>query len=125
TLGAALLILAGASSPINRFVLGNRVMVSVGLISYSLYLWHWPVLLFGQHALGGAGSVPTRATTLALVALAFALSIVTYHIVEKPLRFGFPSHRRQVAFSLAGAMAGAALIGVVTYTTHGWAIRYP
>src|SRR5690606_36167303 len=44
--GSLALLAAGPDTWVNRHVLGNRVMVLIGLISYTLYLWHWPILSF-------------------------------------------------------------------------------
>lgn len=48
TLASAAVILAGADSVGNKYVLSNKVMVFFGKISYSLYLWHWPLLVFSR-----------------------------------------------------------------------------
>lgn len=81
-LGASLLIGAihgGARSP----VLSSAPMVGIGLISYSLYLWHWPLLAFYRATSIGEGSVQTR---LALCALAVLLALASYRYVEQPFR---------------------------------------
>lgn len=83
TVGAALIIWAGSGKPslVSR-ALAMPALVFVGLISYSLYLWHWPVLAFYRYAVGpveplaGAG----------LFAVMLLLSILSYRWVERPLR---------------------------------------
>ena len=63
-------------------VLTNPVFIYIGLISYSLYLWHWGVLVFARWTFGVHWwSAPF------LVALMFGLSIASYEFIEKPLRF--------------------------------------
>lgn len=81
--GAALIILAGekADTAVGR-LLGLAPIVFVGNLSYSLYLWHWPVLAFGK--LATAGPLGPVATGLA-VTLAFALAWASYRWIEKPL----------------------------------------
>jgi peptidoglycan/LPS O-acetylase OafA/YrhL len=81
--GAALIILASekADTATGR-LLGLAPLVFVGNLSYSLYLWHWPVLVFGR--LAGAGPLSPLATALA-IGLAFALAWASYRWVEKPL----------------------------------------
>lgn len=64
-------------------LLGTPVLVAVGKISYSLYLWHWPVFVLFRWTLG-LDSIATR--TLALI-LAFVLAIASYRLVENPLRY--------------------------------------
>ena len=48
TVGAVLIITAGPHAWVNRVILGNRILVWIGLISYPLYLWHWPLFSFGK-----------------------------------------------------------------------------
>jgi hypothetical protein len=55
----------------------------VGDISYSLYLWHWPVLVFGAYLLGHQ---PRPAETVTLLAIILAVSVPTYQLVENPIR---------------------------------------
>lgn len=46
--GAAAVILAGPEATVNRLVFSNRAVVFVGLISYPLYLWHWPLISYAN-----------------------------------------------------------------------------
>jgi peptidoglycan/LPS O-acetylase OafA/YrhL len=82
-LGAALIVLAGPSGWFNRTFLSNRVMVGVGLISYPLYLWHWPLLSFARIL---ENQTPTGFVRLFIVALSFFLAWATYVFIEKPIR---------------------------------------
>ncbi|HEX7809359.1 MAG TPA: acyltransferase family protein, partial [Thermoanaerobaculia bacterium] len=83
TLGAALVIAAGPSASFNRIVLANRAFVFVGLISYPLYLWHWPALTFARIY---TGAPLTPIVTFAMVALSVILAILTWRFVERPIR---------------------------------------
>ena len=83
TIAAFLLIWAGQTAWINRRLLSHPAMVFIGLISYPLYLWHWPLLSFARIVKEGEPSITVR---LALVAAAFLLAIATYWFVERPLR---------------------------------------
>jgi peptidoglycan/LPS O-acetylase OafA/YrhL len=85
TLGAALMIKAGPTAWFNRVVLGNSVLVWFGLISYPLYLWHWPLLSFSRIL---SSSVPELEIRIGVVVLSILLSWLTYRFVEKPIRFG-------------------------------------
>jgi len=85
TLGAALMIKAGPHAWFNKVVLGNSVLVWFGLISYPLYLWHWPLLSFSRIL---SSSVPELEVRIGVVVLSIALSWLTYQFIEKPIRFG-------------------------------------
>ncbi len=85
TAGTALVIAGGAQASINRVVLSSRPVVWVGLISYPLYLWHWPVLVFGRAIWNDARLVP--GTTL-LVLVSVVLAALTYRFIERHVRHG-------------------------------------
>ncbi|MEP6546164.1 MAG: acyltransferase family protein [Gammaproteobacteria bacterium] len=82
-LGALLLILVGPDAWINRRILASRPMVFVGLISYPLYLWHWPLLSFASIVAPDSGSVTVR---IVLLIVAGVLAWLTYEFVERPIR---------------------------------------
>ncbi len=82
-LGAALLIIAGEQSLTSRYFLAQRAMVAIGLISFPLYLWHWPLLSFAWILQGE--NISTGAL-LALLGLAFILATLSYLLIEKPIR---------------------------------------
>lgn len=99
-LGAGLVIL-GRGGMANR-LLAARPLVWIGLISYSLYLWHWPLLVFQRLVSPG----PWQAA--AAVALAFLLAALSLRYVERPFRHGRFLTRRRV---FAGAAAAIATLG--------------
>lgn len=117
--GAALLIVAGPKAHINRLVLSDRRMVFVGLISYPLYLWHWPILTFPRMLAGGEIPVSWR---IAGIVLSFALAWLTFHFVEKPIRFGRKNWFRPVA--LAAVSVVLACVGYAA-TRDGYVRRFP
>lgn len=90
TLGAFLVISAGVDAWPNKAILRNRALVGIGLISYPLYLWHWPAIFFARYASFATDSSPMRARALVVVAVlvSVVLSWLTYRIVEKPIRSG-------------------------------------
>ena len=111
SLGAAMLIFAGEASIVNRTVLRSRPLVGVGLISYPLYLWHWPLLSFGKILL-----VRSLAERSCLVLLAIGLAWSTYWFVERPIRSG------KVRYDLRALPAALACIGVMgffVYSSNG------
>jgi peptidoglycan/LPS O-acetylase OafA/YrhL len=107
--GTLCLIAAGPNAWFNRTVLRRRALVYVGLISYPLYLWHWPLLSFARILEGGA--ISTVATLIA-IAVAFALAAATYAWVERPVR---RSRDRRVAIGLILAMFAVGLTGVAAW----------
>jgi peptidoglycan/LPS O-acetylase OafA/YrhL len=114
-LGTALLISAGPQAWLNRTVLSHPAAVAVGLISYPLYLWHWPLLSFARIVEQGEVSVLSRAF---LLGTSFVLAWVTYRFLEKPIRFGVKLRRIAVpglatAMVVAGIAGAAALRGVL------------
>ena len=117
--GAALLIAAGPQAWFNRVVLSNRFMVWIGLISYPLYLWHWPLLSFAQIIESREPAPPIRA---AMVALAILLAWLTWRVLERPLRFR--AGRGKVAALCAVMLAGAAA-GATIYLQDGLPTRKP
>jgi hypothetical protein len=117
--GSALLLSAPASW-INRAALSWRPVVGIGLISYPLYLWHWPLLvMFTAIRFEHMTSIQTELTLLLSALLAWG----TYQFVEKPFRFGRPIPFK--AASLAGAMAVVAIAGIIVVRNGGFDSRLP
>jgi peptidoglycan/LPS O-acetylase OafA/YrhL len=114
TAGAALIIFAGNSgTSIWSKLLASRPLIWVGLVSYSAYLWHWPILAFYRYGYGEPG----LAASAIAVALTFFLAWVTYRTIEQPARRSKAS-LGQVLFRQylvpAGALIGLALVAVKT-----------
>ncbi len=111
TLGACLLIFVGPFALFNRVVLSSRLMVWVGLISYPLYLWHWPLLSFATIM-----EVHTPHPWLRLLAifLAVFLAWLTYVCVECPIRFGRRSPLKILVLILL--MLGLIVAGTLAMT---------
>jgi peptidoglycan/LPS O-acetylase OafA/YrhL len=89
--GSALLIIFTNEKSLTGKFLGNRVFVGIGLISYSLYLWHQP--LFAITRLKTEGD-PPEAVFIALIALTFILAFLTFKFIETPFR------KRQITFNV-------------------------
>ena len=83
TLGTALVIAAGPHTLLNRHLLSNRAAVGVGLISYPLYLWHWPLLALAHICNAGQTSPEARA---GLLVASLVLAWLTYVLLETPIR---------------------------------------
>ena len=107
-MGAVLMIAAGKDAFINRYLLSNRVMVWFGLISYPLYIWHWPFLSFAWIVVG---EMPQLNVRIGCVVLAVVMSAVTYYFVEPRLRWG-----RYGGYKAAGLLSVMVIIGVTGYS---------
>ncbi len=116
TIGTALLISAGENAWLNRYVLARRWLVAVGLISYPLYLWHWPILIFAR--LLFAGEMQNRWFRLALLPLAFALAWITYVLIEKRVRHGARRQAKTMAVAVVLLLIGC--IGYAGYSANGF-----
>lgn len=119
--GAAALILSGPDATVNRTVFSNRTAVFVGLISYPLYLWHWPLISYAYVI--RMGRAPTHLMAAALVVASFLLAWATYRFVEYPVRFGVHRHRRTKIIAICVAALGAC--GLAVWIDSGVPERFP
>ncbi len=103
-----LLIFSGRFAWVNRFLLANRLVVYVGLISYPLYLWHWPLLSFLTIV---DGKYPSPQQRLVAVLLSVALAVLTFHFVEQPIRRR-SGHRREKTLGLVAVATSLLLLGL-------------
>jgi peptidoglycan/LPS O-acetylase OafA/YrhL len=106
--GAGLIIWTGGTGPtrVGRF-LGSAPLVFVGLISYSLYLWHWPLFAFLKYRVESPGVI----SRLLTVCLSFCAAYVSWKFVEQPFRSRVlaPSRGSLFKAALASSMAIASL----------------
>lgn len=119
--GAVAVILAGREAMVNRIVFSNRVVVFVGLISYPLYLWHWPLISYAY--IIRLGKPPTPLLALGLVAASFLLAWVTYRFIENPVRFGTDRRRRTQIVAACVVALGAC--GLAVWAKSGFPERFP
>jgi peptidoglycan/LPS O-acetylase OafA/YrhL len=115
TFGALLLIAAGEKAWFNHHVLSVPALVWVGLISYPLYLWHWPLISFAWIV---EGHEPSRALRIAAVTAAVLLAWLTYRFVERPIRYGMSGNRKYIRLSAAGLSATMALFGALSISAY-------
>ncbi|WP_116812083.1 acyltransferase family protein [Steroidobacter cummioxidans] len=116
--GTLLILATPAHAWIQRRVLGWRPLVWVGLISYALYLWHWPLLSFLNILEAG---LPPLAIRWVAVGMSFLLAWITYQFIEMPIR---RRKERRLNYRLAASAAVAAAAGMVIYVTGGVAQRF-
>ncbi|MGJ5066769.1 acyltransferase family protein [Bradyrhizobium oligotrophicum] len=119
-LGAAALI-ATSGTLVHRYVLASAPAVFVGLISYPLYLWHYPLMAYAR--IQFIDAVPVW-VMLAIIVASMVLAWATYRFIERPIRFG----RRLVPLKvggLVGGMVALGIVGVVADRTNGLPSRIP
>ena len=111
--GAVLVISAGPSAWVNRIILSSKVAVWFGLISFPLYLWHWPILSFGRIIYNEAPPIDFK-----LLAIAFSISLsrLTVKLIEDPFRFGNQRAGLKVAM-LSGSVFALGVVGFVVSKT--------
>lgn len=119
-LGAALLIWSGTGQDhlpsINR-ILKLKSVVGIGLISYSLYLWHWPIFAYQKHLGYSADSDPVQ---FSLLVISFLPAWLSWKYIETPFRIKrvFPSNRGIIKFGTSIAFC-AILFGLVSWLSNG------
>lgn len=135
--GSVLVIAAGPRAPFNGLVLASPLIVFIGLISYPLYLWHWPLLSWAYVIEAGTPSLQIRASA---VALSVVLATLTYLLIEQPLRAYHNTRVKTAALSFCAlVLAGLGLTiyfkdgipsrveewhGVVPVSTFQWGDRF-
>lgn len=118
TLGAACLIYAGENTWLNRHVLSHRLLVWVGLISYPLYLWHWPLLSFARIM---ESETPAAGVRFWLLTASFMLAWLTYRFLERPVRARPKSRNIVLMLCLTMFLLGAA--GLIVKKLDGFKSR--
>lgn len=114
-------IMAGPSTWINQKVLASRPFVWVGLISYPLYLWHWPLLVLGHHYFGTEFNWKIK---VGAMALAVILSALCYYFLESPIRKAKKLSATVVKILLVMAVI-LAYLGYSVYHKEGYPKRFP
>lgn len=105
TIGTALIIASGSTNFLSK-ILSNKIIVFIGLISFPLYLWHWPIISFLNIIYGHSQPIMYKVYAIATT---FCLATLTFYFVEKPIRF----HSRKFIPSIL--IIFIASIGVIGY----------
>lgn len=121
-MGTFLVVLYSGAGRLTQQALISRPMVAIGLVSYPLYLWHWPIMVFMHHY--GMPTASLGGVTL-FFALTVGLTLVSYHYVEAPIR-----HRRWLASTgalctaVGTCVAALGLFAIHTLQTQGALYRF-
>ena len=116
--GASFLLINTSRRGVVHRVLRSPVMVGIGLISYPLYLFHWPLFAFVRMT---TASEPSFMIKMGLIVAAFILSFVTYRFVERPIRVTFKSSGRRDfrAITLLIGLIGCVGLGYYVFASEG------
>ena len=120
-LGTIIIILFSNENNLITKILESRYFVSIGLISYSLYLWHYPIFAFGRIV----NSSPDMVDKALWFSLTFVLSIATYFLIEKPVRLKRGLSKRGVLMSTFLATLFLLLCSAFIITNDGYKERFP
>jgi len=121
--GSALVIYAGKSSSVARFLLCSAPIVWIGQISYSLYLFHWPAIVFAKYYLLRDLATPEKVLLVVLLIGAASVSLI---FLENPARRQAKLFNRLSVFaSSAIAISLFAALGIVGTMSAGWPGRFP
>lgn len=115
-IGTVLVILFAHPTTVAGRVLGSKILVGIGLMSYSIYLWHQPLFAFARHR---SLTEPGSAVLWGLSAAALGLAYLTWRYVESPFRQKGRIDKRTVAWGAAlASVVGMTLGGVMTHVDN-------
>ena len=126
TIGTLLIILCAQNGTIVQWILRNKLFVGVGLISYSAYLWHQPLLAFAKHK---SITEPSAFLMSTLCLAAFPLAYLSWRYVEKPFRNRQLLSRKFIFTSAIVASTAFVAFGLVRHSPDSfeeqWLARQP
>lgn len=111
-----LLLVIFRDSWINKNILGSTPFVFIGLISYTWYLWHWPLLSISRNLNGG--NLPDYRTCFLLLLIGLALSLFSYFVIETPIRK--KAITKKLTISLSICVFCCTLLGLVVQSLDGF-----
>lgn len=120
TCGAALIILFADKENIVGKILSNRILVGLGMVSYSAYLWHQPLLAFARYKTLGELS---DYVVIALLFATFGLAYLSWRFVENPFRKGTRVSTSLFVFIFSALGIALVIVGVLGHRTNGFITR--
>ena len=120
TLGTTLIISADSNAWLNRVILSNRILVWFGLISFPLYLWHWPLLSFASIV---GYKLPANNVCIVTIFGSILLAWLTYKFIENPIRLGESSKVKTITLAILMVIIGN--VGYLIYKHDGFEFRIP
>lgn len=120
TIGGGFIILFSSSEMLIGRLVGTKAMVGIGLISYSLYLWHHPVFAFARHR---SLTEPNSLLFAELILLLFPLAYLSWKYVERPFRKSDVIETKTVASLAVTGLLLFALVGWVGDMTNGFSTQ--
>jgi len=122
TLGAVLIILFSSQATIAGRLLANRILVGIGLVSYSAYLWHQPLFVFARHR---SLTVISQVDYFILSILAFVLAYLTWRYIEKPFRNKNVISRTKIFICTVLCSVFFTGVGLFGHFNEGYIDRFP
>ncbi len=125
-IGSALIIAAGQTGPnvVGR-ILSLKPAVFIGLISYSLYLWHWPLIVYKSYGVTLVNGLNRHQTQMALLSISMVLAWLSWRFVEMPFRAGASRvSRRALYTSLAAAVLLVTVLSCSAILSRGAPYRF-
>jgi peptidoglycan/LPS O-acetylase OafA/YrhL len=120
TIGTALIIIFSSKETYSGRVLGSRAFVSIGLISYSAYLWHQPLFVFARHR---SLTEPSSLVFAVLSILSLILAYISWKYIEAPFRNSGIFTRKQIfSFTAIGSVAFI-IFGLIGHYSEGYKFR--
>lgn len=118
TVGITMILIAGKEAWVNRNILAQPWLIYIGLISYPLYLWHWPIFSIESIIDNGYKS---RSIIFALIFLSFILADFTWRFIENPLRY---SKIKSMPWLLLSGMLIVGISGATIFLKEGYPGRF-
>lgn len=116
-----LLILDAQTAVLNRYFLSWKPLRFIGLISYSLYLWHWPVISLYHYVFEAEPGMRIR---VLLTVISMVLAVISYYAVEKPFRAAQIPQQR-VFLRYGTVISLITLVFIITWQQKGFPSRWP